>query len=146
MPIFVDKSTSFDRLAIRSSTFLGSTTVRLGIYGDSNGYPSNLILDAGTVSVTAATTVYEITISQTLQAGIYWLAFCQQGTAPTTPGYSGNGSATSGFANFLIVGSASAAGTEVVGFQQNTVTGAFANTTTQTTTGSIPYVWIRSAV
>jgi hypothetical protein len=47
--------------------------VRLGIYNsDANGYPSTLVVHAGTVDVTSTGTK-TITISQALTAGTYWL-------------------------------------------------------------------------
>jgi hypothetical protein len=74
-PIFFPTTTTLDRISILSgSTFSGTGLVRLGIYQNTNGMPSTLILDAGTVAPTAANTAYEITINQTLSAGLYWLA------------------------------------------------------------------------
>jgi hypothetical protein len=64
-----------DRISILSgSTFAGVGLVRLGIYQNLNGAPNTVILDAGTVAPIAASTAYEITINQTLSAGLYWLA------------------------------------------------------------------------
>lgn len=77
--IWIPASLTFDRIACHVS--FGGTAgavVRLGIYrSDSNGLPSTLILDAGTVDSTS-TGVKEITISQTLAAGSYWLAEAAQ--------------------------------------------------------------------
>lgn len=77
--IWVPQTLTFDRIAC--SVTAGGTAgavVRLGIYNDdSNGLPSTLILDAGTVASTT-TGVKEITISQTLAAGSYWLAEAAQ--------------------------------------------------------------------
>jgi len=60
---------------------------RLGIYYPSLTacYPGQLLLDAGTVSV-SATGNREITISQSLTEGFYWLAYLADtvvGSAPT---------------------------------------------------------------
>jgi hypothetical protein len=74
-PIFFPTTTTLDRISILSgSTFSGTGLVRLGIYQNTNGAPDTVILDAGTVAPTAANTAYEITINQTLSAGLYWLA------------------------------------------------------------------------
>lgn len=84
VPIFVGTSRAFDRIAVRTDAAgAGSNTLRLGIYNNTDGKPSTVVLDAGTVACTAANTTYEITISQTLNAGWYWLACCQQSGAGT---------------------------------------------------------------
>jgi hypothetical protein len=83
IPFYVPATTTFTRIAVRSGTGVASSTARLGIYtSDSNDKPSSLILDAGTVSPTTNTTLYSITISQSLSAGLYWLACAGQGVAP----------------------------------------------------------------
>jgi hypothetical protein len=80
-PFLVDRTQSFDRIAIKSSsTLTGNVTVRLGIYNNSNKNPSTVVLDAGTVVASAATVVYSITINQSLSPGWYWLAAVVQAT------------------------------------------------------------------
>ena len=76
-PFFVTESTTFDRMYIRGIVNSDTAVVRLGIYNSTNYEPSTVKLDAGTVSVTSAGS-YEITISETLAAGMYWLAFNMQ--------------------------------------------------------------------
>jgi hypothetical protein len=67
-----------------STGFVGTAVVRLGIYNNSStDQPSTVLLDAGTVSPTAATVGYQITISQTLSQGWYWLAINCQTAAST---------------------------------------------------------------
>jgi hypothetical protein len=76
-PIFIPVTQTYSRIAIRTGiTFSGSTIVRLGLYNHdvSTGQPTTVLLDAGTVNAVSINTVYEITISQSLSAGIYWLA------------------------------------------------------------------------
>jgi hypothetical protein len=73
-PFLVERTQSFDRIACRTETITGSLTIRLGIYNNSNKQPSTVLLDAGTVVGNVSTTVYSITINQTLDAGWYWLA------------------------------------------------------------------------
>jgi hypothetical protein len=146
MPIYVDSTTTFDRLAIAtSSTFVGTATLRLGLYADANGTPSTLILDAGTVSATAINTVYEITISQSLNAGFYWMAFCQQGTAPTTGNYTGAPASGGTYQNYLMPINASPTGASYLGYVQSSVTGAFANATSLSLSSSLVHVFIRAA-
>ena len=84
LPIFVPVTTTFDRIACMSFTsFSGTASIRLGIYNNLNGAPGTVLLDAGTVAVTAASTMSAITISQSLTPGIYWLA-ANPVTAATT--------------------------------------------------------------
>ena len=144
-PIFISTLTTFDRIAINTaSTFSGISTVRIGIYADSSGIPSTLILDAGTVAPTAASTSYAITINQTLATGFYWLAFCQQNTAPTVGTYIGNANSQS-LGNLLLGSQGSVAtGNIVAGYFQSSVTGAFANAESITLTTNSPYVFIRA--
>jgi hypothetical protein len=143
-PIFISSTTSFDRLSlITNSTFVGTASVRLGIFNDTDGQPSTVVLDAGTVSVTAASTVYEITISQSLNPGIYWLAFCQQ-TAPTTANYIGSGSAnTSLFSPIIGAATVLPQSNQIWGYTQNSVSGAFATATSLTAAITILHTWIR---
>jgi hypothetical protein len=84
-PFYVVESVSFDRIAIRTnSTFTNSSVVRLGVYDNANGQPTTVEFDAGTVSCSAASTLYTITISKTLAAGWYWLACNRQSGTGTT--------------------------------------------------------------
>jgi hypothetical protein len=146
-PIFINGSNNFDRITLRAvSGFVGTATVRLGIYADSSGLPSTLILDAGTVSVTSANATFQITINETLATGFYWLAFCQQGTAPTTAAYSGN-SATASTGNPLIFSGGTVAPTSnlIAGYSQSSVTGAFADAGALTAATIVIYTWIRKS-
>lgn len=130
-PMITPTSVTFNRLGIvtgSGSTWTSATgTVRIGLYEDNDGKPGNLILDAGTVTVVTATTGYEITISQAISAGKFWWAMnCQSHTA-ANPSFLGTGG---GQAPFLIdYGSKNAtlAGNNAMGYQETSVTGAFAN-------------------
>jgi hypothetical protein len=146
-PIYIDQTTTVDRILVRTgSTFSGTATVRLGIYNNdvSTGQPSTVLLDAGTISATAASTNYQITISQSLSAGFYWVVMCQQGTAPTTPGYFTN-AAGSTSNNFYLFTTASPGLNVTVGFSQTSVTGAFSTVGTLNNSTLVPYVWLRTA-
>ena len=84
LPFLVERTTTFDRIACRTSTTItGTSTVRLGIYNNSNKQPTTVLLDAGTVSVNATTTIFSITINQTLNPGWYWLAHVVNSTTGT---------------------------------------------------------------
>ena len=144
-PIFVPTTTSFDRLAIRTaSTFVGSSIVRLGIFNDANGSPSTVVLDAGTVSCTAASTNYEITISQNLNAGFYWLAFCQQ-TAATTSTYIGAIASGASYQNYYLLTQATPDANGIAGLIQSSVSGAFSTATSLSSSTTVCYTWIRAS-
>ena len=78
-PLFIQESITIDRIGVEAAGANASTTWRIGIYNsDSNGVPSTVLLDAGTVD-TSTTGLKTITISQTLSAGLYFIAGCWQG-------------------------------------------------------------------
>lgn len=84
-PIMIGNSGVLDRIGI-NVTVLGEagSVVRLGIYKDNGlGQPDYLILDAGTVPGDGSTGIKEITISQWVLPGRYWLAAVAQ-LCPTT--------------------------------------------------------------
>jgi hypothetical protein len=146
-PITFSQTVTLDRIAIVSgSSFSGSASVRLGIFANSNGRPGNLILDAGTVAPTAASSSYAITISQSLSAGIYWVAM-NTITAATTNTYYGSSSGTNTF-NPLIGGAVvslpGSAG--LMGFTQAyTATSSFTNAGSVTATGAGVFTYVRVA-
>lgn len=144
-PIYIDSSTAFDRLALRTaSTFSGTATIRMGIFTESNGLPANLVLDAGTVSATAASTTYEITINQTLSAGFYFLAFAQQGTAPILGTYLGATASGANIFNQYILSQTAPNTSGIFGYTQ-TVSGAFGNAASLTASSTVTHTWIRAA-
>jgi hypothetical protein len=123
-PFFVSVATTFDRIQARAgSTFSGSAVVRLGIYGTTAGKPSTLILDAGTISLAAAFATGSITISQTLQPGLYWLTANSQTAATVNTYYGVQASGAVAYIGQPILTDY----TTVVYFTQASVTGAFAN-------------------
>ena len=124
MPMYIPNSITLDRIQIFTfNTFSGTAVVRLGIYNDNGGVPNTLLLDAGTVSATAASTLYTVTISQAVTAGWYWMAFNTQ-TAATVNSFYGTGQGT-GIPNALYSKVASG-GNGINSFSQTGVTGAFA--------------------
>lgn len=82
-PIIIPQRTTFTRIGIRVVTGVASTVARLGIYKMLNGVPNALVLDAGTVATATNNTDAEITISQVLEAGAYFL--CYQSTGGAGP-------------------------------------------------------------
>jgi hypothetical protein len=84
VPIWVDAAWSIDRVGFYLSTVAASSSVRIGIYNaGSNGAPGSLLVDFGTVATAVGTGEKTITVSQTLQPGMYWLAMAAQGGNPT---------------------------------------------------------------
>jgi len=143
-PVFVDRSMTIDRLGVQSGiSFVGTSTVRLGIYNNTSGLPSTLLLDAGTISATAGNTTYQITVSQAVTTGWYWLAFCAQGTAATTPQFFGNQQGII-FQTPLMGASLGVNSNLYSAYGQASVTGAFPSSVSslalQVTT---PYTWMR---
>jgi len=87
IPIYLPTA-SFDRISLRTgASHSGTSTNRLGLYNVSSttGRPTTVVFDAGTVSASAANTNYEITISQSITAGYYYLAINQQSVSGATP-------------------------------------------------------------
>jgi hypothetical protein len=130
LPFLVEQTTTFDRIACRTGgTVTGTSTVRLGIYNNSNKKPTTVLLDAGTVAATATSTIYSITINETLNPGWYWLAHVVNSTTGTN--------------SFIQVGDGlpfrqmplSATFTFQPNYTQTGVTGAFA-TASPTATGN----------
>lgn len=141
-PFYVFETKTFDRIQIRAgSTFAGSGVVRLGIYNNSSGSPSTVLLDAGTVAPTAATTNYTITISQSLSVGWYWLAFNTQ-TAGTINTFFG---ATSSSWIASNLGTNDSSNNYYAGFAETvTVTSGFTTAGTLSGWANPPRVLIRS--
>lgn len=85
VPIYISETTTFDRIGINVTTGSGAFNARLGIYNNSAGAPSTLVLDCGTVSVAAVAAV-AATISQSLTPGWYWLVLVTDGTPAVSSG------------------------------------------------------------
>ena len=140
-PFLVNETNTFDRIAITTGTsYTGTGSVRLGIYNNdtTTGKPTTVLLDAGTVATTGSLTVFQITISQSLPAGTYWLAFNMQ-TAAATPSYRGLSLTVSSSLGYGI----STTGTPTADagmWTQTGVTGAFATagTLVSSASGGVP--------
>lgn len=105
-PIFLRKGT-LDRIGIRVAATSASHTCRVGIYQNAAGrVPGSLLLDAGSLSMSAATGLVTATISQAVETGIYWLAAVMQGGAVATMAgtTTGASAAAGGFTPFPIKG------------------------------------------
>ena len=102
------------------------SVIRIGAYNDSNGIPGSLIFDAGTVDSTS-TGFKEITTSQTLPVGRFWLAAAVQGVAATAAQISGITANLSWNNNAMLM--AAGGGTDACYFtmKQSSVSGALPN-------------------
>lgn len=82
IPIFISESCTITKIGMQVQVGAAGNA-RLGIYNiDSDGNPSTLLLDAGTVS-TAASGEKEIAISQSLVTGWYFLAVVADNSTAT---------------------------------------------------------------
>ena len=101
----------------------GTATARLGIYNaGSDGRPSTVALDAGTVSVDAADTTFSITINQTLSAGYYYIAIASQSATTLWVKYGGGTVQPPG----IRIGTVFNTNNQQSAFYQDGVSGAFA--------------------
>lgn len=98
MPIFVPYRRAFTTLAaVVQSAGAGSTVARLGLYNanQTTGKPTTLIEEGASTIAVDSTGVKTATISQTLDPGLYYLAFNSNG-APAIVSANSNGYATIG--------------------------------------------------
>jgi hypothetical protein len=141
----VPATTTFDRIAVTTaSTFSGTATVRMGIYQNdtATGKPSTLVFDAGTVSCTASSTVYQITINQTLTSGFYWMASNTQ-TAAATNIFIGNQSAQGAYNSLMPYKSTPTASFQT-GWREENITGTFTTAGTLLSLGATPLTYLRA--
>jgi len=79
-PFLVTKSLVADRIGISIQVLAGAgKKCRLGIYNNSNGRPSTLLLDAGEIDANVLN-MQAVSIAQSLPPGLYWLAAVSDGT------------------------------------------------------------------
>lgn len=136
-PIYLPVCT-VDRIGFRTGSNWSATssTHRLGLYNNSatTNLPTTVLIDGGTVVASAASTDYELTISQAIStAGWYWIAHnYQSGVSVSTVAVistSGNGY----FAQQATTLADAASQTTLIrGVTQASVTGAFATATSLT--------------
>lgn len=120
--------------------------LRLGIYSDDGtGYPGALLIDAGQIAGDSAT-VQELTISQALAPGIYWIGGAVQ-SAPTTQPTVRTTSNWVPPIPLRIGTTAPGSASTVVGYSQSSVTGALPSnfTATLSNIGNAPRVHVKTA-
>ena len=90
VPIAIERDITIDRIGMYvSGGGGGGTIIRLMVFGDTQGVPSNLIVDGGTVSC-ASGGAKEVTVSTSLTVGRVWVACVSDGT-PSVQAYQGSG-------------------------------------------------------
>ncbi|MGA1381402.1 MAG: hypothetical protein ACO30N_07605 [Schleiferiaceae bacterium] len=138
--IFVQEAITVDRICIRTgASWSGTGTIRLGVYNNSDGKPTTVLFDAGTVSATAANQTPEITINETLQPGWYWTAANLQ-TAATTNVVRGS---IEFYREGLVRVGADADIQNRDNYSETGITGAFATAGTVNLITSVPVVFFR---
>jgi hypothetical protein len=138
IPFYVSTAQTFDRIGIiTGSTFAGTGSVRLGIYNNSVYAPSTVLLDAGTLVSSGVSTNINITISQALSVGWYWLAMNSITNGSTNSFTTASGSVY----NTYNLGAANAANNYQSGYSE-TVTATSGFVTAGTLTGSIITVMV----
>jgi hypothetical protein len=142
-PIYIRENVTADRiLTVTGSTFSGTNSVRLGIYNNSNFTPTTVLLDAGTVATSVSTTAYEITISQALTPGWYWLA-ANTVTAATTNTFQSWSSQTG--TTIYDMGTTTPTSSQSLGFTQSVnATSGFATATGLSYSNQIQYISLRA--
>ena len=120
-PWTVSQRVRIDRIGAEV-TIVGDagSVIRIGLYEDNDGLPGDLITEFGTVpgdSVGA----HEITVDETLEPGIYWLAAAVQNVSVTSPTLrvTNTSSAIPG-----VSGTSFGSGNGFVGVVQSSVSGA----------------------
>lgn len=150
VPIIINRKQTFTRIGMRSgSNFSSADTYRLGIYRDSinGGKPGRLVLDAGTVTTAASNASYEVTISQALSAGVYWLAAVSASANSDTECVVGS----SGYASAIMGCRISGSLLSHLGWTRSFTYGALPSDETSqthsyvTSNNSSPLLWLRAA-
>lgn len=144
-PIYLSAAT-YDRIVVQIAGYTSTGNTRLGIYNASltTGLPTTVLLDAGVVSVTSATT-FTITINQTVTAGWYYLAVNRQSGSYTFNAVAGNLIANN-FLNNVGTTATNLIQEKILGFSQASVTGAFGTATSLTNQiGDTPVIGLRFA-
>ena len=135
----VGQPTTFDRIGLEVTTGVATAVVRLGIrYDNGSCYPSTLLLDAGTIDA-ASNGFKEITISQLLNPGRWWLTATMQ----VTTGVAWRARTADPF-----IGSLATASSNHCTFAQVSITGALpASFSSTPTTANIagPKILLRAA-
>jgi hypothetical protein len=146
-PFFVPNSVTLSRIGAEiTSAGDAGCKLRLGIYADDGtGYPGALVLDAGTIAGDSVA-VQEITISQALSPGLYWIGGAVQLVTVTQPTVRTTGTWTPPVS--IRAGTTiPSAGASMIGYVHGSVSGALPSSFTATVApaGSTPRTLIKVA-
>lgn len=152
VPIYVPSSTTFTRIGVNVVNGGGAgVVVRLGIYLDDGVTgPNNLIVDAGATIDMTVVNRQEITINQTLAAGIYWLVGVSQVAGASRGNVARLSSATIANGWAIPQGYNANFTAQPTGFLRTGITGALPATLTPAradyeTSGDMPFIYLKVA-
>lgn len=121
VPLAVYRGYTIDRIAMSVSTNIAATTIRVGVYNSTDGRPDTLLFEAGSTLDASTTGDKEVTVSQAVAPGLYWLACVAQGGGPTVRGVSHTFYSTAGSTTL----SDHTSGSTATVWVQSSVSGAF---------------------
>jgi Collagen triple helix repeat (20 copies) len=133
-PIFIPNTQTAISLSVNTTTLTTAGVGRLGIYGTAaSGLPGSLVVDGGQFSYSASSTTYQVTISQTLTPGWYWLGCVVQTGSSTWLAYN-NGA--SQYSPFIQRSFSAISGNSVIGYYVDSVSGVLPSTPSFSVTNS----------
>lgn len=147
VPFILNEVKTFDRIAAYCGVQQGDT-FRFGIYNDSSGVPDSLVLDCGTAVSSSNSAYIPVTISQSLNSGVYWLALNSNagGTTSTVTAYS---TSTTQYAGGFMMGVVGAPASPIIGYNASLAYGAMPSTfptPTAVVLGNfMPWIGLRAA-
>jgi len=158
-PIYIPMAASFDRLSFTIATGAGAAEneVRTGIYRTAtNGQPGARLVDNGRTVIGTSTGAIDITISQRLAPGWYWLAIIPNratgsATQPTVRGAANDASRQPSIYWLGLTAPDLSGGGNVSWRNAETVadwttyTLPATATVTQSTGAAVPALWLRAA-
>lgn len=77
--VWIPKRLTIDRVEINCTTAQAGETLRIGIYDNVGGVPTNLIADWGTVDVSTTGGKSITGLTTVVDPGLYWIAYVPQG-------------------------------------------------------------------
>lgn len=85
VPVYLHRAQAWDGVGVQVITGAVGGTVRMGLYADNDGYPGDLIVDAGSVAASTNGVTITAAIDEDLGTGLYWPAAVVQGAQITVP-------------------------------------------------------------
>jgi hypothetical protein len=125
-----------------------SSALRIAVYDDdgTGNVPSTLIVDAGTIPMTGAAAVQEVTVNINLTPGLYWVGGAVQGATSTQPTVRCVSTTAYSLQPLPQGTSLPAAGSAVTAYGKTAQTGAFPNPlTSPVVTSAAPRIGFKVA-